>query len=98
MRCRASFGLLISCAFVDIRTFEVLLRQYEVKEGKMESCHADERGSIGSLSRKRRQRSSEVGSNGRESSNSPTTIMARPSPEAKGHTGYLTFARLRCLS
>ncbi|KAI8541457.1 hypothetical protein RHMOL_Rhmol08G0062200 [Rhododendron molle] len=83
--------------FTDIRTFEVLLRPYEVKEGKMESCQADKRGSIGSLSRKRRQRSSEVGSNGREVSNSPTTIMARPSPEAKGHTGYLTFARLRCL-
>ncbi|XP_058180341.1 uncharacterized protein LOC131298860 isoform X2 [Rhododendron vialii] len=84
--------------FTDIRTFEVLLRPYEVKEGKMESCQADKSGSILSLSRKRRQRSGEVGSNGREVSNSPTTIMARPSPESKGHTGYLTFARLRCLS
>jgi len=84
--------------FTDIRTFEVLLRPYEVKEGKMESCQAYESGSTGSLPRKRRQRSSEEGSNGREISNSPTTVMARPSPDAKGHTGYLTFARLRCLS
>ncbi|XP_057485063.1 uncharacterized protein LOC130771445 isoform X2 [Actinidia eriantha] len=82
--------------FTDIRTFEVLLRMYEVREGKMESCQSDESGSTGSLPCKRRQRSSE-GSNAKEVSGSPT-IMARPSAEARGHTGYLTFARLRCLS
>ncbi|CAL5325703.1 unnamed protein product [Camellia sinensis] len=82
--------------FTDVRTFEVLLRMYEVREGKMENSQADESVPIGSHRCKRRQRSSE-GGNGMEISSSPT-VMARPSSEARGHTGYLTFARLICLS
>ncbi|XP_059641190.1 uncharacterized protein LOC132283275 [Cornus florida] len=82
--------------FTDIRTFEVLLRTYEVREAKMDCCEGDEGASLGSLPLKRRQRSSE-GSNGQEISTSPT-VMAKPSGEARGHTGYLTFARLKCLS
>ncbi|KAK9287002.1 hypothetical protein L1049_015410 [Liquidambar formosana] len=82
--------------FTDIRTFEVLLRMYEVREGKTDCCQGDEGGSLGSLPRKRRQRSNE-GSNAQEIPGSPT-VMARPSGEARGHTGYLTFARLKCLS
>ncbi|KAK2973320.1 hypothetical protein RJ640_027963 [Escallonia rubra] len=85
--------------FTDIRTFEVLLRTYEVREGKMESCQGDEgssfgSSSFGSLPCKRRQTSNE-GSNWQENPSSPM-IIARPSVEARGHTGYLTFARLKC--
>ncbi|KAA8548124.1 hypothetical protein F0562_004615 [Nyssa sinensis] len=80
--------------FTDIRTFEVLLRTYEVREGKMDSSQGDEGDSLGSLPCKRRQRLSE-GSNQHETSSSPTA-MAKPSGEARGHTGYLTFARLKC--
>lgn len=82
--------------FTDIRTFEVLLRTYEVREVKMESCQGDEGDSVGSLPCKRRQRLDE-GSDGQEISSSPV-VMARPSSEARGHTGYLTFARLKCVS
>ncbi|KAL5540632.1 hypothetical protein UlMin_043207 [Ulmus minor] len=82
--------------FADIRTFEILLRTYEVREGKMESCQGDEGLSPLALPRKRRQRTSE-GSNVEENSRSSVAI-ARPCSEAKGHTGYLTFARLKCLS
>ncbi|KAK2631594.1 hypothetical protein EUGRSUZ_L02705 [Eucalyptus grandis] len=78
--------------FTDIRTFEVLLRTYEVREVKNDSM----RGHGGSPSQqppcKRRQ--TNEGSNKQESISS--TIMARPSAEARGHTGYLTFARLKC--
>lgn len=83
-------------SFTDIRTFEILLRTYEVREGKLDDFQGDEAGSLGSLPRKRRQRSNE-GSNVRETTG-PPTVMARPCSEAKGHTGYLTFARLKCLS
>lgn len=80
---------------VDIRTFEVLLRTYEVREVKMNSVQGNEGGSIESLPCKRRQRSNEE-SNGLENS-SHSVVMARPSSEARGHTGYLTFARLKCV-
>lgn len=82
--------------FTDIRTFEVLLRTYEVREVKMNSFQGDEGCFIESLPCKRRQRSNEE-SNGLENS-SPPVVMARPSSEARGHTGYLTFARLKCVS
>lgn len=72
--------------FTDIRTFEILLRTYEVRD----------EGDFGSLPRKRRQRSSE-GSNVKDNLSGPT-VMAKPCSEAKGHTGYLTFARLKCLA
>lgn len=78
---------------LDIRTFEVLLRTYEVREGKM-GCSQGDDGNL-SLPRKRRQRSNE-GNNVQDSLGCPT-VMARPCSEAKGHTGYLTFARLKCL-
>ena len=78
---------------VDIRTFEILLRSYEVREERLESWENHAGGSLGS--RKRRQRSTD-GSNGVEASVS-ATIVARPSSEGRGHTGYLTFARLRCV-
>ncbi|EEF40932.1 tRNA (adenine(58)-N(1))-methyltransferase catalytic subunit TRMT61A [Ricinus communis] len=82
--------------FTDIRTFEVLLRTYEVREVKMDCGQGEEGISLGSPPYKRRQRSSE-GSNVQNSSSSPV-IMARPCGDSRGHTGYLTFARLKCLS
>lgn len=81
---------------VDIRTFEVLLRTYEVREVKMNSFQGDEDCSIEIPPCKKRQRPTEE-NNGMENS-SPPAIMARPSSEARGHTGYLTFARLKCVS
>ncbi|KAK7302841.1 hypothetical protein RJT34_13738 [Clitoria ternatea] len=79
--------------FTDIRTFEVLLRTYEVREGKMESLHEESNGSNGSLPSKRRQCSD----GNYMFSSTISTVMAKPSGEARGHTGYLTFARLKCL-
>ncbi|CAK8530598.1 unnamed protein product [Lathyrus sativus] len=86
-----SCDALQSC-FTGIRTFEILLRQYEVREEKRESFHGDDNGSNGSLSRKRRQCSD----GNYALSNSTSSVMARPCGEARGHTGYLTFARLKC--
>lgn len=80
---------------VDIRTFEVLLRTYEVKEGRTESNEVDGGGSVALPPCKRRLRSKESDDMDNESS---TTVMVRPCSEARGHTGYLTFARLGCLS
>ncbi|XLS66497.1 hypothetical protein HN51_026471, partial [Arachis hypogaea] len=78
-------------SFTDIRTFEVLLRTYEVREGKMENLNGDNNGSNGSLPCKRRQRS-----NGSYAPDSiVSSVMARPCGEARGHTDYLTFARLK---
>lgn len=90
------YTLMCMCWHIDIRTFEVLLRTFEVHEGKMDSCQGDEGLSVGSPPCKRRQRSSE-GSIVQDSSSSPT-IKARPCADARGHTGYLTFSRLKCLS
>lgn len=82
--------------FIDIRTFEILLRTYEVKEARTELCEGDEGLSFRSPPRKKRQHSSEKGNV--VDASGPTTVMAKPCGEARGHTGYLTFARLKCLS
>ncbi|KAL0450683.1 UNVERIFIED_CONTAM: tRNA (adenine(58)-N(1))-methyltransferase catalytic subunit TRMT61A [Sesamum latifolium] len=73
----------------DIRTFEVLLHAYEVREGNLGSWQDSDGGLH--KSNKKRQRST----NGLESSK-PKTVMARRNGETRGHTGYLTFARLKC--
>lgn len=75
----------------DIRTFEVLLRTYEVREEKMESSQVNGNGSNGSLPCKRRQCSGGAG----VLTYPTSSVMARPCGEARGHTGYLTFARLK---
>ncbi|KAK6155205.1 hypothetical protein DH2020_009453 [Rehmannia glutinosa] len=82
----------VLCSFSPyIRTFEVLLRTYEVREGNLGSWQ-DNDGRLATLkSCKKRQRST----NGLENS-SPQTILARRNGEARGHTGYLTFAKLKC--
>ncbi|KAG4945635.1 hypothetical protein AAZX31_15G075400 [Glycine max] len=79
--------------FTDTRTFEVLLRTYEVREEKMQSLCGDSNGSVPS---KRKQCSG--GSYVLGSSPSTSSVMARPCGEARGHTGYLTFARVKSLS
>ncbi|KAB2610220.1 tRNA (adenine(58)-N(1))-methyltransferase catalytic subunit TRMT61A-like [Pyrus ussuriensis x Pyrus communis] len=83
-------------SLTDIRTFEILLHTYEVREWKLDDFQGDEAGSVGSHPHKRQHRSNE-GSNVQETTGSPT-VMARPCSDARGHTGYLTFARLKCLS
>ncbi|KAJ9135354.1 hypothetical protein P3X46_032547 [Hevea brasiliensis] len=80
--------------FTDIKTFEVLLRMYEVCERQMDCGQSDEDVSLGSPPYKRRQCSNER-SKVQENTSSPV-IMARPCGESRGHTGYLTFARLKC--
>uniref|UniRef100_A0A7N1A902 tRNA (adenine(58)-N(1))-methyltransferase n=1 Tax=Kalanchoe fedtschenkoi TaxID=63787 RepID=A0A7N1A902_KALFE len=77
-------------SFTDIRTFEILLRSYDVREVNIKDSNED--GLVVSGSRKRRQFSQEDAEE-----NSGHQVLARPSPEARGHTGYLTFARLKCL-
>ncbi|KAK9115518.1 hypothetical protein Sjap_014465 [Stephania japonica] len=81
--------------FTDIRTFEVLLRTYEIKEGSLDCGKISNSGSPQSRPCKRKQSSSRS-SNGTDKSSAPTVIV-KPCSEAKGHTGYLTFARLKCL-
>lgn len=82
----------LKSSFTDIRTFEVLLQSYEVREGHLASLQ-DSGGVFPSgKSHKKRQRST----NGQENSR-PQTVMARRTGETRGHTGYLTFARLQCI-
>lgn len=73
----------------DIRTFEVLLQTYEVREGNFVNWQDCNGRTLKSC--KKRQRPT----NGPEESK-PPTIMARRNGETRGHTGYLTFARLNC--
>ncbi|XP_068645615.1 uncharacterized protein [Aristolochia californica] len=80
--------------FTDLRTFEVLLRTYEVKEGTMGYGGVEVGASKNSLPHKRRHCSSNQRNKGMEES---TPAIARPCSESRGHTGYLTFARLKCL-
>lgn len=75
----------------DIRTFEVLLHTYEVREGHIGNWQDIDGGLASFKGSKKRQRST----NGQENVR-PQTVMARRAGEARGHTGYLTFARLGC--
>ncbi|CAN6227627.1 unnamed protein product [Urochloa humidicola] len=78
--------------FTDVRTFEILLRTYEVRDGALNSGTVNE-ATVGPLPQKRRKFTASGENAGCEQSNS--SILVRPSSAAKGHTGYLTFARLR---
>lgn len=93
--------------FIEIRTFEVLLRTYEVKEMKVETGavigeNHDEKENGGQRPSKRKHVSNEddyaVSHDNNSSTAATSVVMARPCSEARGHTGYLTFARLQCLS
>ncbi|KAL6851537.1 hypothetical protein ACP4OV_020470 [Aristida adscensionis] len=79
--------------FTDIRTFEVLLRTYEVKDGSLKSATANEETSVGSLPQKRKK----ITLPGKNSDciQKNSSMLVRPCSTARGHTGYLTFARLR---
>ncbi|XP_010453585.1 PREDICTED: tRNA (adenine(58)-N(1))-methyltransferase catalytic subunit TRMT61A [Camelina sativa] len=93
--------------FIEIRTFEVLLRTYEVKEVKevkmdtssmVDESHEDDNGGMRPCKRKHRSNEDDTVSRDNSSSNATSVVMARPCSEARGHTGYLTFARLQCLA
>ena len=61
----------------------------------MDCSKVDDGSSVACPPCKRRQPTGEESV--RDNPSSPA-VMARPSAEARGHTGYLTFARLRCVS
>ncbi|XP_039128008.1 tRNA (adenine(58)-N(1))-methyltransferase catalytic subunit TRMT61A [Dioscorea cayenensis subsp. rotundata] len=84
--------------FTDIRTFEVLLRTYEIQEGRIQSSDGGDESyrRITHTRRKRQCISSEDTGENADKATSTTTVMVRPCQEARGHTGYLTFARLNC--
>ncbi|GMH25628.1 hypothetical protein Nepgr_027471 [Nepenthes gracilis] len=82
--------------FTDIRTFEVLLRTYEVKEARTEASCGDDGGFLRPLPCKRRPQSA-GDHDADEVSSDSAVVVAKPAAEARGHTGYLTFARHQCL-
>lgn len=95
--------------FTDVRTFEVLLRTYEVREKsftkKVEEKSFDEISTFSSFPCKRLCSEMEgddtvckpaIGEGKEAKTEKVQTVMARPYPETKGHTGYLTFGR-RCV-
>jgi len=90
--CKVTADRIILCS-ADIRTFEILLRTYEVRDGALKSGTADEEAAVGPLPQKRRKFTASGENTGYARSNS--SILVRPCSTAKGHTGYLTFARLR---
>ncbi|CAN6445723.1 unnamed protein product [Victoria cruziana] len=81
-----------SCEFTDIRTFEVLLRTYEVKEIKLDG-YCNGKGTASRALPCKRQCSDDGSISERTS-----RIAVRPCSESRGHTGYLTFARLSVTS
>ncbi|CAH9088131.1 unnamed protein product [Cuscuta epithymum] len=83
-----------SC-FTDIRTFEVLLRAYEVRQRMQERCPSENGDTVDHHPCKRRM-ASNVDDNNCSASSPAVTVM--PCGEARGHTGYLTFARLKCVA
>ncbi|XP_021751714.1 tRNA (adenine(58)-N(1))-methyltransferase catalytic subunit TRMT61A-like [Chenopodium quinoa] len=85
----------LALKFTDIRTFEILLRTYEVKEVRAELGKGDEGFSFRSPPHKKRQHSTEKGD--AVEASGAATVMAKPCSEGRGHTGYLTFARLKCV-
>uniref|UniRef100_A0A1D1Z2X6 tRNA (adenine(58)-N(1))-methyltransferase n=1 Tax=Anthurium amnicola TaxID=1678845 RepID=A0A1D1Z2X6_9ARAE len=85
----------LSSNFTDIRTFEVLLRGYEVREVRL-GCMGDEGTIVGNPPCKRKQHPSSEENNG-HMERIASSIMAKPCGETRGHTGYLTFARLKCI-
>uniref|UniRef100_A0A0A9DGU1 tRNA (adenine(58)-N(1))-methyltransferase n=1 Tax=Arundo donax TaxID=35708 RepID=A0A0A9DGU1_ARUDO len=81
-----------SC-FTDIRTFEILLRTYEVRDGSLKSASANEEDTVGPLPQKRKK-FAPAGENS-DCTQKNSSVLVRPCSTARGHTGYLTFARLR---
>lgn len=87
---------LFFCKFTDIRTFEVLVRSYEIREQHFAKRVPEEDGSpVGPLPQKRKQ--SALTATKSEKTESNISVMAKPCNTARGHTGYLTFGRLTVL-
>ncbi|KAI5664202.1 hypothetical protein M9H77_23525 [Catharanthus roseus] len=86
-----SCEMLKTCFTKHVRYFYSYLK-CEKKSWRAGKNHGD--GSLGSC--KKGKYSIEV-SHQQECNTSPA-IMARPSTEGRGHTGYLTFARLKCIT
>ncbi|CAE6101496.1 unnamed protein product [Arabidopsis arenosa] len=81
--------------FIEIRTFEVLLRTYEVKEVKMDTSsmvgESHEEDNEGMRPCKRKHRSNEdVTVSQDNSSNATSVVMARPCSEARGYIAWRT--------
>ena len=84
------FIFVLFCSCADIRTFEILLRTYDVHESALKSATVNEAANVGSLPEKKRK----IRSVGEAFDSTQTScVMARPCSTARGHTGYLTFAR-----
>ncbi|XP_072978999.1 uncharacterized protein [Typha angustifolia] len=83
----------LQSSFTDIRTFEILLRAYEIRECRLVSNAVEEGVTTGPLPQKRRH----CLPNGKntDSLENNGSVMVRPCSSARGHTGYLTFARLK---
>ncbi|TVU13627.1 hypothetical protein EJB05_37047 [Eragrostis curvula] len=79
--------------FTDIRTFEILLRTYEVRDGSLNSATANEEAVVGPRPQKRKKFTPSGENSG--CTEKTSSVLVRPCSTAKGHTGYLTFARLR---
>ncbi|EFJ36216.1 hypothetical protein SELMODRAFT_79269 [Selaginella moellendorffii] len=84
--------------FVDIRTFEVLLRSYEIRKEFLTDISVNngevEDASLPPQKRRRSDSSEKPRPDGGDAPNpSIGAVMARPYAETKGHTGFLTFAR-----
>ncbi|XP_078160580.1 S-adenosyl-L-methionine-dependent methyltransferases superfamily protein [Carex rostrata] len=83
-------------SFSDIRTFEVLVRSYEIREQHFAKRVPEEDGSpVGPPPQKRKQ--SALTATKSEKTESNISVMAKPCNTARGHTGYLTFGRLTVL-
>ncbi|XP_078432151.1 S-adenosyl-L-methionine-dependent methyltransferases superfamily protein [Wolffia australiana] len=87
----------MAAEFTDVRTFEVLLRTYEVRDVKLGDLSSCGTRSFGKLPCKRKQRFLNEEHGDETMEEVPTSVMAKPCQETRGHTGFLTFARLRCL-
>lgn len=75
-----NFEVLRSEGFVEIEMFEVLSRDYEIRS-------VDQSGHINPQSSKKRTLQN-------DSASGKSDVVTRPSEESRGHTSYLTFARL----
>lgn len=73
------------------------MRTYEVREVKMDQSQSEEGTPGPHRPCKRKHRASDASLWQQDNSGSPV-VLARPSSEARGHTGYLTFARLKCVA
>lgn len=65
-------------SFVEIEMYSCLLKEYEVRRIEQKPIGAD----------------ADVGSKKRQHSTENSILLSQPKPEMRGHTSFLTFARL----